>query len=324
MTLHQLRIFAAVSRHRNVTRASQELHLTQSAVSRQLRALAEECGARLYRVAPGGIELTEKGQVLLDKANWILKAADELAGFFRPNRKHGSLAIGGTFSACVSFVPFLAGLFRRIRDGLHVTVRSGTTREVETWLLNAEVDLGVITNRSFPPALGYEPCRKQEVLVFCSVKHALAAKQSLTLEEMARAPLVIGKRASREFEEIERVLRAVEERGFKLNEVMECDSVEGVRFAVRAGIGLGILYADLLKPDITRNEVKVLRVDGLKTQTDSFFVYCKERPLSQNARDFLDLARRWLQESRQRARRLSPRRPPKVGYSDGQDARGGL
>jgi DNA-binding transcriptional LysR family regulator len=304
MTLHQLKIFLAVASHRNVTRASQELRITQSAVSRQLRALAEECGARLYRVSSGGIELTDNGQVLLERARWILKAADELTGFFGAKRRERSLRIAGAFSTCISFVPLLSALFRRAHDGLHVTVKSGTTREVETWVLNGEADVGVVTSPPCPPSLRYEFCRKQEVLVFCSVKHPLAGKPAVTLEEMARAPVVVGKRSAPEFEEIDRVLRAVEDRGLRLNEVMECDSAEGVRFAVRAGAGLGVLYADLLEPDLRRNELKALRVAGLKAEIESFFVWAKERPLSRNAQAFLDLARRWLEESRQRATQL--------------------
>jgi DNA-binding transcriptional LysR family regulator len=72
MTLHQLRLFLAVSKHLSVTQASQELHISQPAVSRQLRQLEDACGGKLYTVGPRGIELTANGRLLLGGAEQIL------------------------------------------------------------------------------------------------------------------------------------------------------------------------------------------------------------------------------------------------------------
>src|SRR4051812_41145633 len=65
MTLHQLKIFAAAAKHLNMTRASQELHISQSCISQQLKLLEEECKIKLYNKIGRGIKLTEKGQLLL-------------------------------------------------------------------------------------------------------------------------------------------------------------------------------------------------------------------------------------------------------------------
>ncbi len=98
LTLHQLRIFAAVAKHLNITKASEELHITQPSVSQQLKFLEEEIGVKLYNKLSRGIELTERGQRLLNDVEPLLLQVDNLKEKFNDtpnNRKVGSLTIGG-------------------------------------------------------------------------------------------------------------------------------------------------------------------------------------------------------------------------------------
>jgi DNA-binding transcriptional LysR family regulator len=110
----------------------------------------------------------------------------------------------------------------------------------------------------------------------------------------------------------EGILKQVERRGLKLNIIMYCDSPEAVKAAVKARIGLGISYRDIVEPDVRKGDLKVIKVPELKTQINSFIVYHKERPLSPIAQEFLTLLRGRSQKLRiakgsQRAiRSLSP------------------
>ena len=295
MTFHQLRMFAAVAKHLNVTKASEELHISQPSVSQQLKLLQEECKTKLYRKIGRGIELTDEGELLLADAQPILLQVGKIRERFTSDRKAGSLAVGGSNSQSVSFLPLLLAVFKETHPQVQLSLRTDSSRGIERLVLNSEVEIGLITNLSHTPTLSYEPCRKEKFLFFVSPSHPLAQKKEMTVAEMAQAPLIFRKgKSSRTM--VWEVLKQVQKQGFKLNIVMHCESTDAVKTAVSAGMGLGILYQDHVESEIRKGELKEIRVPELNMQLDSYIIYAKEKPLSANAKDFLTLLRKWPQK----------------------------
>jgi len=290
MTLHQLRIFMTVAKHLNVTRASEELRIAQSALSRQLKLLTEECGAVLYRVRPRGVELTEEGGFVVSKAETVLSQVESIQNDCRHARKGVTVRIGGSHSPSLSFLPLLCAAYLRTHPGIEIDFRTGTSREIEQLTANSEIEIGVITGSSHRPALSFEPCRKERLVIFSSIRYPLK-KPRLTLSDLAQLPLVIKRRSGAEGFHPEGILKQIEEQGLTPKVVMKCDSYFAVKAAVKAGIGVGILFRDMVEPEVKRREVKVIRVTNLETDTDSFVIFAKDRPLSREAQQFLVLLR---------------------------------
>lgn len=289
MTLHQLRIFAATAKHLSVTKASDELKITQSSVSQQLKHLEGEYAVKLFKKVGRGIGLTERGHLFLSDVELILTRFQKLQRKFRfelASRKPGHLTIGGSHGPSASFLPVLSVLFKETHPQVQLTIRTDTGRAIEQLVLNCEVEIAVLTNPSYSPSLIYKPCRQEELVVFASSKHPVARREELTLEELALAPLVVMKGKAAE-EKAGEILRQLEERGFKLNIVLQCESLEAVKTAVRVGVGLGILYRDIVEPDTKGGGLKIIKVPELNMNVDTFITYPKESPLSPNTEDFL-------------------------------------
>ncbi len=306
MTLHQLRIFAAVAKHLNITKASEELHITQPSVSQQLKFLEEECGVKLYTKMSRGIELTERGQLFLNDAEPILLEIERLKEKFKDSPtdgKVGSLTIGGSHAHSTSFLPLLLTVFKETHPEVQLALRTETSRMIEQLVLNSEVEIALLTNPSYSPSLIYEPFRQEELVAFASAKHPLAKRRKLTLEELAQAPLVIKSEKTRKVYRTDEILRQLEKRGFKLNIVLQCESAEAVKSAVKVGAGLGILYRDIVEPDVKRGELKIFKIPESKMKVDTYIIYPKERALSPHAQDFLTLLRERRKKT-QRAKAL--------------------
>ena len=117
MTLDRFKVFATVARYRSVTRASEELYITQPAVTKQLKALERDYNANLYRRYGRGIELTEMGQVFLGKVKQILKGYNSLESLIqtstasRSTAEVNTLTIGGTYAPSASLLPSLMARF---------------------------------------------------------------------------------------------------------------------------------------------------------------------------------------------------------------------
>src|ERR1043166_5618434 len=107
MTLHQMRMFAAIAKRRSVTKAAEELHISQPAMTRQMNMFQEEFGV-LFQRTPQGIGLTVKGRLLLRRIQTLLEDADDIAATFgRVQRRNGSapLVIGGSNGPSAWFLP---------------------------------------------------------------------------------------------------------------------------------------------------------------------------------------------------------------------------
>jgi DNA-binding transcriptional LysR family regulator len=302
MTLNQIRIFAAVSRYLNMTRAAESLDISEPSVFQQVKSLEEYCGVRLYRKVGRQIELTREGRLVQADAREILLGVERLRQRFMPEVKsaeRGSLVVGASHGPSVTLVPSFLAAFKKNHPLVQVILRTRSSRRVERLVLEAQVEIALITNPSNLPALHVVPYRQENVVTVVSAHHPLAKKKELTLAELAQSPLIIRKGTEGS---TRGMLKQIEDQGFQLNILMECDSGEAIKIAAIKGMGVGILYQDHLQGEIQRGDLKVLRIPELKKiDVQSFIVYHQERPLSPNAQDFLDLVR----QSRQGAPRLS-------------------
>jgi len=286
LTLHQLKIFNSIAKCLNVTKASIELHISQPSVSQQVKLLQEEYGAKLYTKNGRGIKLTDEGRLFLKEIDPILRQVDVLKNKFGGHLKLGSLTIGGSHSPSASFLPLLASVFKETHPDTKITFRTHNSDVLERMVLDSDVEVAVVTNSTASPSLVYEPCRQEELVFFASVEHPLAKRKTLGVTELANAPLVVFKKGRMAFEKI---LRQIESQGLQWNVAMYCESSEALKAAVKGRMGLGIIYRDLVQPELHRREFKVIQVPGLVMHSESYVIYHKDKPLSVNAKAFLAL-----------------------------------
>jgi DNA-binding transcriptional LysR family regulator len=293
MTLHQLKVFETVSRHLSITRASKELHVSQPSVFQQVKFLEESCGIKLYRKVGRRIELTPEGMSFRNDAVDILHKVEGLHEKFGPTAiasQTGSLAIGGSHAISISILLSLLAAFKRAHPLVKVTLRTAISPQIERFILNSEVEIGIITNPSGTPSLQLEPYRQEKLVAFCASGFPLAKKARLTLADLADAPLII---RSGMLTTTRQHLNQLEQKGFKLNILMECESPEAVKVATMKGLGVGFVYRSRVESEIQAGSVKVLKLRGLRMAAgQSVIVYQKHNLLSTNAQHFLQLARR--------------------------------
>jgi len=299
MTLHQLRIFATVAKHLSVTKAARELRISQPSTSQQLKLLEEECRLKLYRKISRGIEITGEGRLFLNHAEPILLQVEKLKQRFCLNlaeSKVAPLIVGGSHGPSASFLPWLASVFRETHPHVRLILRTDPSYVVEQLVQNSDVEIAVITTPSASPSLIYEPCQQVKKVFFISSRHLWAERQRLSVAELARIPLVVFTRERSGG--VAKILNQIEERGFHPSVVMSCETPEAVKAAVKRGMGLGILYRDLVEPDIRTGDLRIIRVPGLKMHIDSYIIYHRGKPLSAYAKDFLALLRERTRRTR--------------------------
>jgi len=296
MTLHQLRIFDVVSRHLNITKASVELHISEPSVFQQIKSLEEFCGLKLYRKVGRGVELTPEGEKLRVDAQEILQRVETLQKKFAALRKPSGtvpLRVGGSHAPSKSVLPLCLATFKRDHPLVQVTLQTQSSRSIESLVLNSQLEIAIITHSSDSPELCYVPFRQERLVLFVSAHHSLGTKKALSLAQIAMEPLIAHRGIRRGTgENTMSILKQIEEQGRRPNILMECNSSEAVKAAVMRGAGIGILMDAHLDDEIRRREVKILKIRDIKDlKINSFCIYQKGKPLSDNAQDFLDLLR---------------------------------
>ena len=286
MTLHQLRIFESVARHLNVTKASQELHMSQPAVSQRLKLLEEECDASFVVRIGQGVELTERGQVFFDSIRPIVAQAEKIESNFKVKsneKKPSFLAVGGSGSHAVIVLPEILRAFKQNHPWVQFALERNDSRTMEQRILNTAVEIALINHPSYSAQIAYEPYKEMEIVAFALAASPFVGKK-ITLRELFQIPLVVRRRST--------TLRELLKQGYKPNIAVQCDVSEAVKAAVQKELGVGILYRETVEADLKSRDLKILHVPELeKIRTKSFIIYNRCKPLSGIARDFLHALR---------------------------------
>jgi DNA-binding transcriptional LysR family regulator len=187
LDLRLVRYFTVVAEHLHFGRAAGALHITQPSLSRQIRRLEQQLGARLLDRTPQGSRLTEAGDVFLPRAKGLLRSATQAAAYTRAAAEPSRITIGYTTGIIVT--PAVRELRRRHPDADVQTLHVGWT-EQRGALLDHRVD-AVVTRLPFPTDQLHRTLLYDEPRVLLvPVDHRLAGKESVTLDDIADEPLL--------------------------------------------------------------------------------------------------------------------------------------
>lgn len=292
MTLHQLRIFECVGTLLNITKASEILHISQPSVSQQLKLLEEEFGTKFFARLSQGVELTHEGKEFFDAVKPILTQAELVEKRFKRNSSSNQAAllkVGGSHNVSVDVLPQLLMTFKQSHPLVEFILETNDSSIIEKRLLNAEVDIGLITNPSYRSEIIYEPYEEMQVVAFCLPISPVAGK-TLSLRELGQLPLVV-----RTGGRIENALRSQRD---KVNITVRCEASAAVKAAVGLGMGVGVLYRNAVASRIASGSLKLINVPELKEMgVQSFIISDKRRPLVPIATEFLEMIMKGKRET---------------------------
>ncbi len=295
MTLHQLEIMLSVAKYRSFSKAANEHHISQPAVSLHIKLLGKECGVKLYKKYSTGVELTEAGRKFTESAKEILSIAESLKKDLRvdsSNVNARSLRIGSSHGPSGFLLPSVLAVFKKARPELQLFYQTDFSPILESMVQNSEIELALITNPTYSKSIVYEIYREEKAVAIVSRNHPLAKKGKLSLEELCREPLVVLK-IKGILSTSEKLIKDMRDQGYEMNTVIYCESIDAMMSTVKAGMGLGIFHWNVAEAAIIRGDLKVIKVPGLDRKIETFIIYHKERALSPIAKDFLSFLRKW-------------------------------
>ena len=282
-TLRQLEIFLRVAEHRSMARAAEELHLSQSAVSLQIRKLAESTGLPLHEILGKQLYLTEAGEAVAAASRDVfatLKHLDERLANLK-GLTAGRLSIA-VVSTAKYFLPRLIGPFSREYPDIEVEMHVGNRSELLERLEDNRDDLYIINELPEDAGIRAHKFLPNPLAVIASSRHHLAGRKRLRWADLAGETFIMRERGSGTYNAIMRHLTA---RGETLGKTMTIASNEAIKYAVVENMGITILsahvLADAMGPDLCQ-----LPVEGFPILSDWHLVYPEQKSLSPIGKQF--------------------------------------
>ncbi|MCP4873931.1 MAG: LysR family transcriptional regulator [Gammaproteobacteria bacterium] len=251
-----LRSFHAVATHGSFTRASEMLNITQPTLSGQVKELEERYGTKLFVRHGRRIELTDIGKSAFSITRLMFRYEEEVEHLLQSARALTSGELRVAADAPYIATPLLAQ-FQRLYPGIQISIQYGNSEQLMSWLESRRCDIAFLPNIPQGDERLYSiPLMPDRLVVFVSRDHDWADRRSVSMEELVAQRIILREKGSRTrsiFEE------AVRQAGQVLDDVMEISGREGVREAVAAGFGIGIVAESEFLSD---SRLRALRVSN--------------------------------------------------------------
>lgn len=294
MNLRQIRYFIAAAETESVSRAAQELGISQSAITSAIQALEYETGAGLFVRHAKGVRLTHEGHQLLLHARRIMAAVADArrAVSVRPEAMSGDLNVGVTHMVSGYYLADLLARFRRVFPQVDVRVVEDERTYLEHLLVNGELDVGLllVSNLQDRQALESEVLIRSPWRIWLPSGHALLAQHVLTLSDLTAEPLIM----LAVDELIETTTSYWRDEGLAPNIVLRTASVEAVRSLVGMGVGLATLPDMAYRPwSLEGDRLEARELANPIPTVDVGLVWRRGAPLRPTASQFLDMCREY-------------------------------
>jgi len=283
-TLKQIQTFIAVARHKSVSKAAEQLFVTQPAVSMQLRQLEDAFGLPLVETVGRNISLTGAGQEFLTHAIAAIAQLKDLEALMA---EHVGVRKGRFELAVVStakyFVPMLLVQFAKLRPGIEVTLRVDNRENVLGMLSRYESDL-VIMGRA-PKNLDCEATSfaTNPLGIVCAPDHPLSRRKRLAFDMLKDQAFVVREPGSGTRAAMERLFGQHE---LPINVAMEMPSNETIKQAVMAGMGLSFLSLRTVRHELAAGHLALVDVTGMPIVGHWYVTHLSQKKLSPAAKAF--------------------------------------
>jgi DNA-binding transcriptional LysR family regulator len=287
-TLRQLKVFESVARHLSFSRAAEELHLSQPAVSTQIKKLEEHAGIALFEQFGKKIYLTAAGEHLLDIGRTIIQQfelAENAMTQFR-GVTGGKLNVA-VISAGDYFFPRLLVEFAGRHQGVQLNFTVHNRADLLAHLSANLTDLAVMVRPPQEFETVHEAFAPHPYVVVAPPGHRLVGRAEIAMAEIVREPFVVRERGSDTWSSME---DAFGDHLAALNVAMEIKSTETIKQAVIAGMGIGFLSAHTISQEVRSGSLKVLKVAGFPLMLNWYVVHRRHKrlpPVAQAFKDFL-------------------------------------
>ena len=279
--LERLRVFHAVAQAQSFTAAAESLHLTQSGVSKHIKAMEEELGVPLFDRLGKKVSLTQAGEILHEAAREVMDAVasaeqriQELGGLSR-----GRLRVGASFPVGLYVLPRILAAYRNEYPGIEVTLAISTTASITAKVLDNKVDFGLVSADVQHPKLLSFAFMTDELVVIVPPEHKWVNRRNIRAEELPGETFIFAARGAGARATVEDRLKA---KGIALPNILDFVNIEGVKHAVEAGLGVSAQPRVAIQREVDAGSLVALRLADMDSEIQYVYI-CRKKQIPSSA-----------------------------------------
>jgi DNA-binding transcriptional LysR family regulator len=289
-TLRQLEVFLSVARSESVSRAAEELGMSQSAVSGALADLERQFGIQLFDRIGKRLRLSALGRSLRPRGEALGEQARELETALSSRSSLGPLRMGATLTIGNYVAMPLVARFLNEHPGVRIELSIANTAEITRKVQNFEIDIGLVEGELREIDLRVTPWCDDELVVFCAPDHGFCKKPTLDDADLLSAAWIVREPGSGTRQAFEHAMHGILS---DLDIRLELQHAEAIKSAVAAGLGVGCVSRIAVQDAVRLGSLKTCRVPQRDFRRQFFFALHEEKYLSPTIQSWLELCSRW-------------------------------
>ena len=252
MADRRLQVFHTVARLLSFTKAAETLHMTQPAVTFQVRQLEEHFNTRLFDRTHNRISLTDAGKRVFEYSDRIFELYNEMESAVREmtGDVSGILMIGASTTIAEYMLPALLGDFKKKYPDVNLQLKVSNSDGIVHMVENNVIDLGVVESPVLNKNLVVEVCRVDQLVAVVSPNHPLASREAVTINELLEYPYICREEGSGTREVISEYMTEQGIHNGQVHLTMELGSPESIKGAVEAGMGVSIISSATVQKEL--------------------------------------------------------------------------
>ncbi|WP_242918188.1 LysR family transcriptional regulator [Pontibacter liquoris] len=295
MLSHKHEVFLEVARLLSFTKASQTLFISQSAISKQVKALEEQYQTGLFERLGNSISLTPAGKLLYDKILEVKQLQNELYHNLRDINEQFtpkvSMVLGASTTISLYVLPPVMSAYLQLHPNVQLTLKNRNSENILKALLDHEIDMGIVEGINKVSNVTYTPFLTDEVIAVCSSKNPLK-KQQLEVKDLLEIPLALRESGSGTLAVLE---EALAKRGHRLHDFpikIRLGGTEALKNFVRVDTCLSFLPRQAVSKELLSGELVEVKIQDLTVKRTFNFIQRKGTENNYPYKDFIQFTKR--------------------------------
>lgn len=289
MDIRQLQYLLEIEKQGSISRASQQLHLTQPTLSKMIKNLEEQLGLMLFDRSTRKLKVTDAGKIVLAHARLIVNvlndlntALDDLKQF-----RQGQFTLGLPPVIGSSFFPSVISRFHHKHPGITIHIVEEGGKEIEEMIVEGTVDLGVVVMPVNNPSVEHIPLVSRKLHLIVYPDHPFAGRTALRMEDLRDESFILFRKG---FNLFDRVIEACRKAGYEPKKVHESSQWDMIGEMVAAKLGIAFLPETICQKLDKRQIVVIERVEPV-IHWDLALIWRKDAYLSHATKAWIDFVR---------------------------------
>ena len=274
MDLRQLQILQTIAETGSFTACGRKLHVSQSAISRQILLLEEELGEPLFLRVGRQVRMTAAAESLVQLGQRVFQDVRDTLGAItdRTGELRGTLRLSGGMTVCLYVFPALLKHLRRVHPHLETRLTVAIADRSVEEIRAGRIDAGLLTLPVDQSDLVTVPALREELLLLTTPTHRLARRKKVSPQDLADEPFVLFEAGSATRRVIDHFFAS---QNIEPNVVMDTENVEIIKAMVKTGLGIGIVPYQAIAREVQARQLSCTQIEGSELYRDTGWVYAR-------------------------------------------------